>query len=37
VLITIIAGTFLARLPEAGWFRATVRKRATARAATRPA
>jgi CPA2 family monovalent cation:H+ antiporter-2 len=36
VLITIIAGTFLARLPEAGWFRAAVRRRA-ARTATRPA
>jgi CPA2 family monovalent cation:H+ antiporter-2 len=37
VLITIIAGTLLARLPDAGWFRAVVRKRAAARAATRPA
>lgn len=36
VLITIIAGTFLARLPEAAWFRAVVRRRA-ARTATRPA
>jgi monovalent cation:H+ antiporter-2, CPA2 family len=36
VLITIIAGTFLARLPEAAWFRAAVRRRA-ARTATRPA
>ena len=36
VLMTIIAGTFLARLPDAGWFRAAVRRRA-ARAATRPA
>ena len=36
VLITIIAGTFLARLPDAGWFRAAVRRRAT-RTATRPA
>jgi monovalent cation:H+ antiporter-2, CPA2 family len=36
VLMTIIAGTFLARLPEAGWFRAAVRRRA-ARTATRPA
>ena len=33
VLITIIAGTFLARLPEAKWFRAAVRRRA-ARTAT---
>ncbi|WP_022894278.1 cation:proton antiporter [Agromyces subbeticus] len=30
VLITIIAGTFLARLPEAAWFRAAVRRRRTA-------
>ena len=36
VLITIIAGTFLARLPEAAWFRAAVRRRA-ARTTTRPA
>jgi CPA2 family monovalent cation:H+ antiporter-2 len=28
VLITIIAGTFLARLPDAAWFRAAVRRRA---------
>ncbi|WP_448810742.1 cation:proton antiporter [Agromyces bauzanensis] len=28
VLITIIAGTFLARLPEAAWFRSVVRRRA---------
>ncbi|GAA4382869.1 cation:proton antiporter [Agromyces bauzanensis] len=28
VLITIIAGTFLARLPEAAWFRGIVRRRA---------
>ena len=28
VLITIIAGTFLARLPDAPWFRALVRRRA---------
>ena len=27
VLITIIAGTFLARLPDAAWFRAAVRRR----------
>ena len=33
VLITIIAGTFLARLPEAMWFRSLVRRRA-ARATT---
>ncbi len=33
VLITIIAGTFLARLPDALWFRAAVRRRA-ARTAT---
>jgi hypothetical protein len=31
VLITIIAGTFLARLPDAAWFRAAVRRRAAAR------
>ena len=36
VLITIIAGTFLARLPDATWFRATVRRRAS-RAASRTA
>lgn len=34
VLITIIAGTFLARLPEATWFRGLVRRRA-ARATTK--
>lgn len=34
VLITIIAGTFLARLPEAMWFRSLVRRRAAARATT---
>jgi len=28
VLITIIAGTFLARVPDAAWFRAAVRRRA---------
>ncbi|GAA1506939.1 CPA2 family monovalent cation:H+ antiporter-2 [Agromyces terreus] len=28
VLITIIAGTFLARVPDAAWFRAIVRRRA---------
>lgn len=28
VLITIVAGTFLARLPDAAWFRAAVRRRA---------
>jgi CPA2 family monovalent cation:H+ antiporter-2 len=33
VLITIIAGTFLARVPDALWFRAAVRKRAAVRAA----
>ena len=33
VLITIIAGTFLARLPDAAWFRAAVRRRAAARPA----
>ena len=33
VLITIIAGTFLARLPDATWFRAAVRRRAIARTA----
>lgn len=32
VLITIIAGTFLARLPDVAWFRAVVRKRAVTRA-----
>ncbi|MEI5584482.1 MULTISPECIES: cation:proton antiporter [unclassified Agromyces] len=33
VLITIVAGTFLARLPDATWFRAAVRRRpSTARA-----
>lgn len=32
VLITIIAGTFLARLPDASWFRAAVRARQQARA-----
>ena len=31
VLITIIAGTFLARLPDVAWFRAAVRRRAAAR------
>jgi CPA2 family monovalent cation:H+ antiporter-2 len=36
VLVTIIAGTFLARLPDATWFRAAVRKRAT-RTASRTA
>jgi len=36
VLITIFAGTFLARLPDAAWFRAAVRRRA-ARAAPGPA
>ncbi|KRE21264.1 cation:proton antiporter [Agromyces sp. Soil535] len=36
VLITIFAGTFLARLPDAAWFRAVVRRRA-ARAAPGPA
>jgi CPA2 family monovalent cation:H+ antiporter-2 len=30
VLITIIAGTFLSRLPDAAWFRAAVRRRAAA-------
>jgi CPA2 family monovalent cation:H+ antiporter-2 len=33
VLITIIAGTFLARVPDALWFRAAVRRRAAVRAA----
>lgn len=33
VLITIIAGTFLARMPDAAWFRAAVRRRTMARAA----
>jgi CPA2 family monovalent cation:H+ antiporter-2 len=28
VLITIVAGTFLARVPDAAWFRAAVRRRA---------
>ncbi|MFD4420573.1 cation:proton antiporter [Agromyces sp. NPDC058484] len=37
VLITIIAGTFLSRLPDAAWFRAVVRKRAVARPASGPA
>ena len=38
VLITIIAGTFLARLPDAAWFRAAVRRRAArTTAATGPA
>lgn len=32
VLITIIAGTFLARMPDAAWFRAAVRRRTAARA-----
>jgi CPA2 family monovalent cation:H+ antiporter-2 len=36
VLITIIAGTFLARVPDAIWFRAAVRRRA-ARSAARAA
>ena len=36
VLITIIAGTFLARLPDVAWFRAAVRKRAVTRASTVP-
>ncbi|SFR73233.1 potassium/proton antiporter membrane subunit, CPA2 family [Agromyces sp. CF514] len=35
VLITIISGTFLARVPDAAWFRAFVRRRA-ARAAAAP-
>lgn len=36
VLVTIVAGTFLARLPDAAWFRAAVRRRTTAtRAAAR--
>ncbi|MDR5699798.1 cation:proton antiporter [Agromyces aerolatus] len=30
VLITIIAGTFLARVPDAGWFRAAVKRRRAA-------
>jgi CPA2 family monovalent cation:H+ antiporter-2 len=30
VLITILAGTFLARVPDAAWFRAAVRRRAAA-------
>ena len=35
VLITILAGTFLARLPDVAWFRAMVlRKRASAATAT---
>lgn len=34
VLITIIAGTFLARLPEAAWFRGIVRRRALRAAGT---
>jgi len=34
VLLTIIAGTFLARLPEATWFRAAVRRRAARLAAS---
>jgi CPA2 family monovalent cation:H+ antiporter-2 len=37
VLITIVAGTFLARVPEAAWFRAAVRRRAAgARVSARP-
>jgi CPA2 family monovalent cation:H+ antiporter-2 len=36
VLITIIAGTFLARLPDVAWFRALVRKRAVTRASAVP-
>lgn len=37
VLITIVAGTFLARVPDAAWFRAAVRRRAAgAGVATRP-
>lgn len=37
VLITIVAGTFLARVPDATWFRAAVRRRAAgAGVATRP-
>ncbi|HEX6954249.1 MAG TPA: cation:proton antiporter [Agromyces sp.] len=36
VLVTIVAGTFLARLPDAAWFRAAVRRRSAAtRAAAR--
>lgn len=36
VLVTIVAGTFLARLPDAAWFRAAVRRRTAAtRAAAR--
>ncbi|HEU4755266.1 MAG TPA: hypothetical protein VFS72_01285, partial [Agromyces sp.] len=27
VLITILAGTFLSRLPDAAWFRSAVRRR----------
>ncbi|ANJ26422.1 cation:proton antiporter [Agromyces aureus] len=34
VLITIISGTFLARVPDAAWFRAIVRRRAARAAAT---
>ncbi len=34
VLITILAGTFLARLPEAAWFRGLVRRRAARAAGT---
>lgn len=37
VLITIVGGTFLARLPDATWFRAAVRRRSsTASAVARP-
>ncbi|MGR0220911.1 cation:proton antiporter [Agromyces sp. ZXT2-6] len=37
VLLTIVAGTFLARLPDAAWFRAAVRRRAAGtRVAARP-
>jgi CPA2 family monovalent cation:H+ antiporter-2 len=37
VLITIVAGTFLARVPDAAWFRAAVRRRAAgAGVAARP-
>lgn len=32
VLITIIAGTFLARVPDAGWFREAVKRRRAAQA-----
>ncbi|WP_430647753.1 cation:proton antiporter [Agromyces sp. GXS1127] len=33
VLITILAGTFLARMPDAAWFRSAVRRRTASKAA----